>query len=139
MRNDEWLKKRLDQIWDNFFPEVKRKNNVIIRFKGKSINQFGYIKKVKKDTLIVINSLFRDERVPSFIVYNTIAHELVHYMHGFQSPLEKKYKHPHRGGIVEKELRKKGFAELIEKEKEWTKDRWEKVFKEIKRQAIGFN
>jgi len=134
MRDDRWLNNRLNQIWEKFFPEVKRKNNVVIRFKGRSIGQFGYIKRIKEDTLIVINSLFRDERVPSFIVYNTIAHELVHYMHGFHSPLEKKYKHPHKGGVVDKELRKKGFSELLKKEKEWMKG-WEKLYKELKNYA----
>ncbi len=131
MRDDEWLRQRLDKIWSIFFPEIKRENKVVIKFKGKSRDRFGYIKKVKDSTLIVINSLFRHEKVPEFIIYNTIAHELVHYMHGFNSPLNKKYKYPHRGGIVEKELRKKGFDSLIKKEKEWVKNEWEKVYGEI--------
>ena len=131
MRDDQWLKEKLEQIWVSFFPDVKRGNKVVIRFKGKSRDRFGYIKKVNENTLIVINSLFRDERVPDFIIYNTIVHELVHYMHGFQSPLERKHKYPHKGGVVDKELRKRGFDSLLKKEKEWARKEWGELYKEM--------
>lgn len=131
MRDDEWLNKKLDQIWNIFFPEIKRENKVLVKFKGKSRDRFGYIKKVKDSTLIVVNSLFRHEKVPEFIIYTTIAHELVHYMHGFQSPLKQKHRYPHKGGVVNKELKKKGFDSLIKKEKQWVKNEWERVYKEL--------
>jgi len=42
-------------------------------------------------------------------------------MHGFHSPHPRMFKHPHKGGIVNKELRKRGFIEDIQKEKTWTR------------------
>jgi len=62
MRNDMFLANRLNQIWSMLFPEVERKNNIAIRFKGKWKNKFGHIKLLRnKDTEIAINSYFKSE------------------------------------------------------------------------------
>ena len=46
-----------------YFPEIERKNHIIIKFKGKWRNKFGHIKKLKgNNTEIVVNYLFKDER-----------------------------------------------------------------------------
>jgi hypothetical protein len=131
-REDIWLDEKLGQIWELLFPETPKENNVLVKFKGKSLRRFGCIKKKKKDSIIEINSLFQDERVPEYVIDTTLAHELVHYMHGFNSPLPQKYKHPHRGGIVDKELIKRGFGHNLNLEKIWAKNQWEKLFRVIK-------
>lgn len=132
MRDEEWLAERLNQIWQLLFPEIERKNNVIIRFKGKWKNKFGHIKRLKnQDTEIVINSLFKNELVPEYIIDTTIAHELTHYSHGFQSPLPRKYKHPHAGGIVRRELLKRGFGHMVAKERGFVKKEWPRTFKQL--------
>ena len=120
-RNDQWLRKRMDNIWELLFPETPRLNNVDIKFKGKWKNKFGHIARRGSDSYIAINSLFKHELVPEFIIDTTIAHELVHYSHGFNSPLPKLYKHPHKNGIVTKELLRKGFGHLLRKEKYFTR------------------
>jgi len=127
-RDDQWLIEKMNNIWNSLFPEVERKNNVVIRFKGKWKNKFGHIKRMKnKDTEIVINSLFKDLNVPAYIINLTIAHELVHYMHGFNSPHKQLYKHPHKGGVVNKELRKRGYSGLLKLERKWIKEEWPKI------------
>ena len=131
MRDDIWLKSRLDQIWEFLFPEVPKQNNVHIRFKGRWKNKFGHISKKGKDSEIVINGLFKHLEVPEYMVDLTIAHELIHYMHGFQSPLPKLYKHPHKGGIVTKELKIRGFDKMLKKEKMWFKYEWPKIYEQI--------
>ena len=132
MRDDVWLAERMNNIWQMLFPEVERKNNVIVRFKGRWKNKFGHIKRLKnQDTEIAINSLFRNEIVPEYIIDSTIAHELVHYSHGFQSPLPKKYKHPHAGGIVRRELVKRGFGHMIAQERVFVRKEWSRIFKEL--------
>lgn len=132
MRDDEWLAQKLNQIWQLLFPEIERKNNVVIRFKGKWKNKFGHIKRLKnKDTEIAINSLFKNELVPEYVIDTTIAHELIHYSHGFQSPLPRRYKHPHAGGIVRRELLKRGFGHMIRKEKKFTKREWPRIFEQL--------
>lgn len=134
-RNQEWIELKLKQIWESLFPEVPRNNKVVIKFKGKSKYRFGHITKKGEDTHIVINSLFRNELIPEYIIDVTIAHELVHYMHGFHSPLPKLYKYPHQGGIVNKELIKRGFGRVLKQEKIWVKKEWENIYKIISQQG----
>ncbi|MBT4835566.1 hypothetical protein HON86_03035 [Candidatus Woesearchaeota archaeon] len=125
MRDDIWLNDRLDVVWDKIIPEVERKNEVIIRFIGKWKNKFAHIKMLRNgSTEIAINSLFKYPDVPDFILETTIAHELIHYMHGFQSPHPQLFRHPHRGGIVDKEIKKRGYAFLFDLEKSWVKNNW---------------
>jgi hypothetical protein len=132
MRDNTWLESRLEKIWQVLMPEIQKKNKVIILFKGKWKNKFAHIKKLKDNTTeIAINALFRYPEVPDFILDTTIAHELIHYMHGFQSPYKKQFKYPHKGGIVDKELKKRGFSFLLELEKEWIKNKWEKTYKNL--------
>lgn len=132
MRDDSWLNTRLEQIWALLFPDVQKLNNVKVRFKGRWKNKFGHIKRLKNsDTEIAINGLFRNEIVPEHIVDLTIAHELIHYSHGFNSPLPKRYRHPHAGGIVTRELRARGFAHLLKREKTFIKNDWLKIHKQL--------
>jgi len=44
------------------------------------------------------------------LVDATIVHELTHYLHGFSSPIEQKFRTAHAGGVVVKELKKRGFT-----------------------------
>ena len=129
MRDYPWLKEKLDEIWIKYFPDIPRENKVLITFKGRWKNKFGHIQQLpSKNTWIAVNKLFQDERVPEYIVNLTIAHELAHYSHGFQSALEQKYSHPHKGGVVNKELKKRGFSEELEKEKIWLKEEWLNIY-----------
>lgn len=128
-RDNIWLTSRMNAIWDKMMPEVERKNEIKIVFRGKWKNQFGKIERLKDgSTRISINSLFRYPDVPDFILDTTIAHELVHYMHGFQSPHPQLFRYPHQGGVVDKELKKRGFGFLLDLEKEWVKNRWFKLY-----------
>lgn len=131
MRNNDWLLDKLNLIWGGSFPDIDRKNKVIIRFGRKSKSKFGHITKKNGETKIVINKFFSHEEVPEFIVDLTIAHELVHYAHGFHSPYEKMFAHPHKGGIVNKELAVRGLGSLIKMEKEWAKKEWPRIYKQL--------
>lgn len=131
MRDDEFLKKRLDSIWEMLFLDVERKNNVVIKFKGRWKNKFGHIKRLKSgESEIIINGYFKNEKVPEYIIDLTIGHELVHYSHGFNSPLPRLHKHPHAGGIVNRDLRKRGFAQMLTLERKWIKEEWRNMIKE---------
>lgn len=132
MRDNYWLNQRLNQIWALLFPETPRPNKVIVKFKGKSRNKFGHIKMLKNnDTEVAINSLFKSSLVPEYIIDLTLAHELVHYSHGFHSPLPKLHKHPHKGGVVDKELIKRGFSHFINQEKEFVKKEWPTLYRQL--------
>ncbi len=134
MRDENWLAEFFHEIWDRKFSDVKKKNNLVIRWKSNWKNKFGHIRRLKnKDTEIGVNSHFKDERIPEYVIELTIAHEIVHYMHGFHSPHPKLFKHPHKGGIVNKELVLRGYSESLKKEKAWFKKDWQQLHKELNR------
>jgi len=129
MRDDEWLQKRMSQIWLLLFPDVEKLNNVSVCFKGRWKNKFGHIKKVGSSSEIAVNSLFKNELVPEYIIDLTLAHELIHYWHGFNSPHQRKYRHPHAGGIVTRELKRRGFGHLIALERTFVRRQWNPMYK----------
>jgi len=151
MRTDEWLEDQLYDIWENNFADVPRTNSVLITFGKRSKRQLGCIKHIKAPTtkkiakklekapsndnntisLIIITSYFKDEFIPEVVVRSTIAHELAHYTHGFSSPLPKLFDHPHKGGIVRKELNKRGLGESYKLSQKWIKSNWVKYLKTI--------
>jgi hypothetical protein len=128
MRDNFFLQKRLEEVWETSFWDVPKLNKVSIIFKGKAKWKFGHIESIGKDTKIVINSLFRSEIVPQYIIDLTIVHELIHYAHGFHSPLQRRFKYPHQGGVVRKELVKRGYGELFKSEKKWFKKEWPHLY-----------
>lgn len=136
-RNDEYLENRLFIIIKKYFSDIKFTNQLFIRFGKRSRRQLGCIrrksmrglfdvlkKKVDNPSIITITGYFKDIQIPEYVIDATIGHELVHYVHGFQSPLKKIYKHPHKGNIVKKELYKRGFNEIHDNAEIWLKENW---------------
>ena len=76
------------------------------------------------ETIITINSLFKDANIPEYVVIGTIAHELAHYTHGFHSPLEQRFATPHAGGVVHQEMENRGLGEIHRQQKRWLKANW---------------
>lgn len=130
MRDDSWLFQQLDDVWEEFFPDMPQDNDVRIIWGRKAKRRLGSIKQGEKrpgrqpETIITINSLFKDPKIPDFVIKATIAHELAHYFHGFHSPLERKFEKPHEGGVVHKELEARGAKALEKKSKLWLKENW---------------
>jgi hypothetical protein len=152
MRDNLWLEERLSYIWRMHFSDISSPNRVIIKFGKKSYRQLGSIKwvdstgkpikyykamfnynrKVKPkpknaSSLITITSYFKDDSIPNFVVDATIAHEMCHYAHGFSSPLQQIYNHPHKGNVVGKELKKRGLGDTEKEAKKWLKTNWREV------------
>jgi hypothetical protein len=147
-RTNNWLASRMYDLWENHFADVPRKNLVVIKFGRASGRQLGSIKWARKNTriksllktkevrdtyvvqddrritVITITKNFQDPKIPELVVDATIAHEIVHYVHGFSSPLKQTYRHPHQGGIVRKELESRGLGELHNKAREWLRENW---------------
>jgi hypothetical protein len=127
MRTNPWLAERLDAIHQQYFSDVPIRNVIMVKFGRESRSRFGsIIARERKGytqpiSYITINSLFRDETVPEYVIDATLAHEFTHYTHGFHSPLERRYPYPHRGGIVDKELVQRGAGELLKLQKAWIK------------------
>lgn len=133
VRNNRWLAQKLDLLWQKYFFDVAKANKVEIIFGRIARFRFGSITSKKKKwrekpkTLIRITGLFRNSKIPMAVVEYTIAHELIHYAHGFSSPHAKLHRYPHEGGVVNKELAKRGLGKLVLAYKRWLKDYREEV------------
>ncbi|MFA5926975.1 MAG: hypothetical protein WCT32_01380 [Patescibacteria group bacterium] len=131
MRDDSYLQERLQIIWERHFPDVPRPNDVQIRFGRKAKKRLGSIcsrggndLRNNFDTQILINGHFQSKKIPEYVIDATIAHELCHYTHGFSSPLPRRCLHPHKGGVVEKELERRGISHWADDEWKWLQNNW---------------
>jgi hypothetical protein len=147
-RTNTWLANRMYYLWEEHFADVPRTNVVLIKFgrgsrsqlgsikwanqstrirsllKRKSIREYADAQDDKRVTVITITRKFKDPSIPEFVVDSTIAHEMVHYTHGFSSPLKQRFAHPHKGGLIRKELESRGLGELHRAAKRWLKENW---------------
>ena len=128
MRRDSFLQEKLDELLEGAFADVVRPNLIHIRFGRRAKRRFGSIKMNEAgDSVITINGLFRETHIPEQIICATIAHELCHYVHGFGSPLKQRYRHPHQGGVIRKEMEARGLGKLYTFERQWTKAHWKQT------------
>ncbi|MDD3662053.1 MAG: hypothetical protein PHG63_03220 [Candidatus Dojkabacteria bacterium] len=147
-RTEAWLADRMYEIWENYFADVPRKNFVLIKFgrsASRQLGSIGWARKnsrikafLKKDsikktvrsqddsriTVITITRKFKDPSIPDYVVDATIAHEIAHYVHGFSSPLKRQYHHPHKGGVVRKELTRRGLGDTEKAARGWIRQNW---------------
>lgn len=135
MRDNKWLAERLSEIRRRYFPDVQIENTIYVRFGRANRTRFGSIIArpragfTRPVTYITINSLFKTEEVPDYVIDATLVHEFVHYTHGFHSPLEHLYNYPHKGGIVNKEIRKRGAGEILDLQTTWIKNYYSEFLK----------
>ena len=81
-----------------------------------------------QSTLIGINRLLGHWEVPDDVCTITIAHELVHYSHGFGSPLPRRYADPHADAVVERELRARGLSGPLATHEYWAQRHWSEFY-----------
>lgn len=130
-RDNNWLLSRLDYLWSNYFSEVTQDNAVFIKFGRYSKYRLGSIKLNRRNgsSLITITSMFKDPRIPTEVVDNTIAHELTHYTHGFSSKKIRLHRYPHAGGVVKKEMEERGMGHLYIAYRNWVKQYRQQLMK----------
>lgn len=131
-RTNGWLALQLRDVHTQFFADVPVSNRLLVRFGRITKTRLGSItsrpRPVKGDknarpvkSIITVNGLLRDQRVPLSVIQAVLGHEFVHYTHGFHSPLPQLYRFPHQSGIVDRELKKRGLTALLAAETDWTK------------------
>ncbi len=146
MRDNIYLQNLLYDVWDEYFSDVPRKNFVLAKFGKYSKRQLGCIKYARERTkvkallkkyeddilrqdvqsvsIVVLTRHFQSDLVPEYLLISTIAHELCHYTHGFNSPLKRLYKYPHQGGIVKREMVERGLGGILKQSEVWLKENW---------------
>ncbi|TSC64019.1 MAG: hypothetical protein G01um101493_266 [Microgenomates group bacterium Gr01-1014_93] len=129
-RDDNWLLSRLDRVWTAYFPEVSQTNKIFIKFGRFAKLRLGSIRldKKTKASSIIITGMFKDSKVPVEVIDHTIAHELVHYTHGFSSLHPRLHRYPHEGGVVRRELEGRGMDKLLSVYKKWVKDYRKEIY-----------
>ncbi len=129
-RNNAWLENRLRKIWQRYFSDLKQKNPIFIGFGRRARSRLGSIKyhKRSKTSIITLSGYFKNKEIPEFVIDAVLAHELVHYLHGFSSSYPRAWRYPHQGGIVNKELKKRGLGETLQLQKQWIKKYHGKFF-----------
>jgi hypothetical protein len=116
----------LDAIWQRYFADVPRANNVEIAYCQPWKSRLGLIRMTldESSSFIGINALLQHPHIPEFLLITTIAHEMVHYAHGFGSPLPRRYEHPHADDVVDRELEKRGLKSFVQLTNAWIDKHW---------------
>lgn len=116
----------LNRIWSKHFTDIPRVNIVHIGYCFPWKSRLGLIRLSldQSTTFIGINSLLQLAQVPEYVLTTTIAHELVHYTHGFGSPLPRQHKYPHANGVVERELESRELGECLQCCNRWIDKHW---------------
>lgn len=129
LRTDEWLKQRLEMLIALHYSDVKRGYPIRIKFGSRARYRFGSIYSVNEECHILINKLFASPEVPEYVVDSTLVHEMAHYVHGYGSGLRKMHAQPHRGGVVDEEMRKRGCDHYEVAASEWRRQHWKELYK----------
>lgn len=132
-RDQAWLEQLFDNIWRQHFHDVERHNDISVVFGRRAKRRLGSISIDPKDhsrTIIRINGLFKETFIPEMLVKATLAHELCHYAHGFNSGGKQKHRHPHAGGVMRAEFAERGLEDLYLAQKEWLKQNWLRIVSE---------
>jgi len=129
-RDNAWLEQRLKLLWDNYYYDAPQGYPIRATFGRQAQYRYGSIFSHGRECRILINGLFAHPDVPEFVVDATIAHELAHYVHGYGSGLKKLHSHPHRGGVIDKEMAKRGCMFLEDGAGEWRRENWQAFYAE---------
>ena len=122
----------LSSIWQHYFFDVPHANEVHIAYCRPWKTRLGLIRMSLDSTrsFIGINSLLQNTDVPDCVLVTTIAHELVHYTHGFGSPLPQLFEHPHAHNIVDRELQRRGLSGMLADCNTWIDEHWYEFYEQ---------
>lgn len=120
----------LSSIWQRYFSDVPSANEVEIAYCRAWKSRLGLIRMSLDSThsFIGVNSLLQHKEVPEHVLVTTIAHELVHYAHGFGSPLPQLFEHPHANNVVDRELEQRGLGDALALCNQWIDAHWYDFF-----------
>lgn len=116
----------LEAIWQTYFADIPQANQVNIAYCQPWKRRLGLIRLSldNETSFIGLNALLQLSQIPEYILVTTIAHELVHYTHGFGSPLPRRHAHPHANNVVKRELERRGLGETMRLCDWWIDNQW---------------
>jgi hypothetical protein len=109
---DARLAHLVDALWDGYFADVPRPNDLVVGYAFPWKWRLARIRMALNGewSEIGVNPLLRHPDVPHDIYIAVLAHEIVHYAQGFGSPLPRQQRHAHAHGAVEHELARRGLG-----------------------------
>ncbi|HEY1353079.1 MAG TPA: hypothetical protein VGF67_25980 [Ktedonobacteraceae bacterium] len=116
----------LEVIWQTYFADIPHANQVKIAYCQPWKRRLGLIRLSldNETSFIGLNALLQLPQIPEYILITTIAHELVHYTHGFGSPLPRRHTHPHANNVVKREMERRGLGETMRLCDWWIDNQW---------------
>lgn len=125
-RDDTWLQLLLEDVWHNYFSDIKEAYPLSIKFGRKARTRLGSLSYYPREeqAVIRVSGLFKDSSIPESVVRATIVHEMCHYAHGFNSGHIQKFDYPHAGGVIRSEFTERGLEKLYIEQKKWLKEHW---------------
>src|SRR5918912_973139 len=127
-RDHAWLQARFRHLWDTYYSDARIGYPIEVKFGRSARYRYGSIYNTGRQCRITINGLFAHPEIPEYVVDATLAHELAHYVHGYGSGLPKLHSHPHRGGVIDKEMQRRGCFFLEEKAGAWRRENWQSFY-----------
>ncbi len=124
MRTDEWLEQRFQTLLRRHFYDVNLVNPVDVSYGIRARRRLGSIALANGRSVIRINRLLAEQAVPVYVVDATLGHEMAHYVHGFGSTLPRRYRHAHRGSVVDIEMDNRGMQEIRLQAHIWVEENW---------------
>jgi len=149
VRDNTWLTEKLIFIHQTYFSDIIDGNEIEVKFGRANRTRLGSIairekanKRMQLDrrkmkflnadevvSIITINGYFAREDIPETVVEGILAHEFCHFVHGFNSMRPKSFRNPHAGGIIDQELKDRGFGDILKFQKRWIRKNWREYIK----------
>ncbi len=118
------------QVWQTYFSDVPQPNIVMVNYDYHWKNRLGRIRMTKDEhrSEIALNGILQTASITDELRIGVISHEIVHYAHGFGSPLSSSHQHAHAHGIVSVELAERGLAHVERNLLSWIDQEWDRTY-----------
>lgn len=120
------------QIWQEYFADVPQPNMIVVNYDYPWKNRLGRIRMTKDEhrSEIALNGILRLAHISNNLRIGVISHEIVHYAHGFGSPLSSHFQQAHAHGVVSSELTNRGLGHYEHDVYHWVECEWEQVYQD---------
>ncbi|MBM3496019.1 MAG: hypothetical protein FJX72_17100 [Armatimonadetes bacterium] len=122
------LHDRLHGLIKRHFPELQAGPTVELRIGRRSRHRLASVRRGASGPAVTVNPLLLEPGVPEEVCDATLAHELCHILHGFGTATPPKGLKPHRGGIVDAEMDRRGLRALRLDSDAWVRAHWSDWF-----------
>lgn len=118
------LEPKLAEMLAGPFADLAAMHRVAIRPGRPAKRRLGSIRRGTDGPVVTVNPLLLDPSVPEYVLEAIIAHELCHLAHGFGAGGSPPKHHPHRGGVVDAEIKRRGLDDTVRRSDAWIEREW---------------